>query len=236
MSGVGAWPKAGPGLTATLATGITLAVSLAVFQPFFYHENDDAAINMLATGARVPVAEAGPSEYLVFTHVAIGLVLKALYCTLPSVPWYGVYLAALSCVAAWTTAYAGVRLAEKAAGRIIAALLGSLVFVMAITNLQYTVSAALAAGSAVLLAFSALESPPSSRAGARLLIVSAFLLAWLGIMVRSEGGFLGIICVLPVLALCGGGSGDDGWWSRQLAGVGSPVRGCSKRTIDRSTR
>src|SRR2546423_10119334 len=51
-----------------------------------YETNDDAAMNMYAAGTGLGQP---PSEFLLFQHFVVGLVLKFLYTHFPEIPWYG---------------------------------------------------------------------------------------------------------------------------------------------------
>jgi hypothetical protein len=78
-----------------LAAG-TYVLFFLFFDPGF-DTNDDVGMMALASGTFR--GEASP--FLVFTHVSIGYVLKALYGGMPSVPWYAVYLYSFQ-ILSWT--------------------------------------------------------------------------------------------------------------------------------------
>ena len=64
---------------------ITLVVSLL---PIYFELNDDTGMNAIVSGA----ISGSPSEYLMFTNIIIGYLLKFLFTYIPSVNWYTWYL------------------------------------------------------------------------------------------------------------------------------------------------
>jgi hypothetical protein len=78
-----------------LAAG-TYVLFFLFFDPGF-DTNDDPGMMALVSGTFR--SEASP--FMVFTHVSIGYVLKALYSWMPSVPWYAIYLYFFQ-ILAWT--------------------------------------------------------------------------------------------------------------------------------------
>lgn len=63
-------------------------VFLMVFFPLVYEISDDFAMNSLASGALT----GEPSEYLYFTNVLIGKILKLFYSIVPQINWYTFYM------------------------------------------------------------------------------------------------------------------------------------------------
>ena len=61
---------------------------IMAFLPVYYELNDDTGINAIASGA----VSGTPSEFLLFTNVIIGYLLKFLFTCLPTVNWYTWYL------------------------------------------------------------------------------------------------------------------------------------------------
>jgi hypothetical protein len=66
-----------------------MAFAVLAFLTPRYETNDDATMNAIVAG-RIYVDH--PDEHLVFSNVLLGLALKGLYQTAPTVPWYGGYL------------------------------------------------------------------------------------------------------------------------------------------------
>jgi hypothetical protein len=73
---------------AGLTVALLFALTFSIFQPGF-DTNDDAVMNMVVAGKGYGLF---PDEHMVFSNVLLGLVLKSLYTTWPSIPWYGAYL------------------------------------------------------------------------------------------------------------------------------------------------
>lgn len=71
-----------------LAVLILQLLVVAVFRPS-YETIDDVLMTMGASGKGISLA---PDQHLVFTNILIGDVLKLLYTSAPSLPWYGLYL------------------------------------------------------------------------------------------------------------------------------------------------
>jgi hypothetical protein len=93
----------GAGLSKSRSLLIALALAVGVYSLFFlffdpgYGTNDDFGMMALASG----LFRSEASPFLIFTHVSIGYVLKALYGWAPSIPWYAVYLYSFQ-ILAWT--------------------------------------------------------------------------------------------------------------------------------------
>ena len=93
----------GAALSKSKALLLSFALAAGTYFLFFlffdpgYDTNDDPGMMALASG----LFRSEASPFMVFTHVSIGYVLKALYSWMPSVPWYAVYLYAFQ-ILAWT--------------------------------------------------------------------------------------------------------------------------------------
>lgn len=75
-------------LTSITIVAIFIATLFLVIGLPYYETNDDLTMTHIASGTAI-IGE--PDEHLIFTHTYIGLLLKHLYTSYPSVPWYGVY-------------------------------------------------------------------------------------------------------------------------------------------------
>ncbi len=77
-----------PLLMAFLANTLLFGLTYLLFNPQF-NTRDDTAMMLLAAGKVIALQ---PTEYLVFTNILLGHVLKALYSTFPNTAWYALYL------------------------------------------------------------------------------------------------------------------------------------------------
>lgn len=158
-----------------------------LFVPLSFQTNDDVAMNSIASGA----ISGKPSEFLVFTNVLIGYILKFLYQIIPSVNWYTYYL-----ILAFTGGYYALQLAFQKTCKnckylsitvhiaILAILIPSLV------NIQFTKIAAiaLAGGFSLLLSVNNYDYKT---------IIKAFLLIMLGAAIRVNVFYLYLLLCIP---------------------------------------
>jgi hypothetical protein len=188
---------------ALLSAGL-VAVSLALFDPFF--TNDGAVMAMIASGTGVALR---PDEHLVFTNVLVGRVVSGLYERAPDVPWYGLHLVGVQAVA-WTGLFhaclsRGVAPARLARCAVAYGVIGLAVLV----NLQFSSTAFLAALAGGCLWLNAATDAPRGWPVA----ASAVLLMVLGSLERLDPFLL----VLPLAGLAGlvlaRGRPSRQWWA-----------------------
>lgn len=77
------------------------ALSILLGEPSF-NTNDDVAMMMFSSGWYL---SGQPSEYIIFSHIYIGILLKYLYSNFGGVPWYGLYLYFLQTVSVFFICY-----------------------------------------------------------------------------------------------------------------------------------
>ena len=131
------WTQKYP-LSASLAwMGFLFAIVLSVYTPA-YETNDDVSMSMIASGTGIGVQ---PDEHLVFTHVAIGLLLKYLYIQMPSIPWYGSYLLGIHFLSQVAVLYAMLKWRYSRAAAFCYLVLFAIAGVQLITRLQFTSTA-----------------------------------------------------------------------------------------------
>jgi hypothetical protein len=87
-------------LVGLLVVGVLLALTPR------YETNDDAGMNLVATGRGFVDR---PDEHLLYSNVLIGLALKSLYQVAPSVPWYGGLWFLTACASLVAICYACLR-------------------------------------------------------------------------------------------------------------------------------
>lgn len=169
-------------LAALLSVGLLYVLCLGLFVPQF-QTNDDAAMAMIAAGFEL--SDSG-TEHLLFTHVAIGLVLQRLYAAWPEFPWYGTYLHLLQFLAFTLLGFCLLRVAGPRPGALLwlawLATFGS----AAVISLQFTQVSALLAGAGLFACLSVCDWPPGPRAERILVGLAGALGACRRISLRAE--------------------------------------------------
>lgn len=183
---------------AVLAMGWTLLLLLVGFLvvPPAWRDTDDLRMAMIASD--IGSAD-GPSEFLIYSNILIGRVLRWLYENIPDAPWYGLYLIAVQAVAHACVTWAVLTLRPKQVARLALASSHLAIFLYFWTHLQFTSTSALATVSGTtLLAMSMLKDHTSGS-----FPLTTSVLGWLLIILGSLIRFTscGLICLLstPVL-------------------------------------
>jgi hypothetical protein len=176
-------------------------LSAALWTSFFllleprYATNDDPLIAMLAAGTGFAST---PDEHLVFTNVLIGLALKRLHAASPGLPWYALYLLATHVVAQTVLLYAALRASPRWTTGALYVAYFAVAAVPFANNLQFTVTAFVAAQSGFLLAIGLLERP-LGRAPA----LVGLALAVFGSLIRFEAFALALVLAVPAALVAG---------------------------------
>ena len=197
------------GSALVILTAVMTAAWWSLFPPF-YLTNDDVTIRMALEGRTVPGA--APTGFALMTNAALGWAIVGAQRVMPSIPGWDLVLAvtllwALSVMLAivWDALGAG-WLAR-------ATVVGALVAAMAplVASVQFTISATLAGGAAVLLALSEMDPGRPRRA----VLSMAFLLFVAGVLIRPMGGAAGAVVALglsvPHLRI------RRWWWAQALS-------------------
>ena len=177
----------------SIATVALLVVIVFLMLAPGFDTNDDAVINMIVAGEGFGLA---PDEHMVFTHVWIGLALKAAYTHVPDVPWYASYLLLVQAAANVVLLYCTIASGYTRLRLRLFLLYFATAGLFFIHNLQFTSAAFVAGQSGILLLLLAIARSERGEAGGR---ISRPLAAALGFLilaslVRREVFF-------PVLAL-----------------------------------
>ena len=152
------WRARRPFLVSLCMVG-SLALGVLVALTPRYETNDDAGMSMIAAG-RGYVDR--PDEHLLFSNVLVGLGLKALYETVPQVAWYGGFLFLTGCLSLLAICYVGV-CRDPSEWRLgLMAVFLWLAGIPALTQIQFTRIAFLAALAGLLLLA---ETSRGSRCG-----------------------------------------------------------------------
>jgi hypothetical protein len=179
--------------TALLITGATFLFAWHV--AFEYRTNDDVLMRFTAEGV---IGDNQFSEFLFFQNVLVGLALRALYHFSPSFPWYDIALAAGSAagmVLCQTFVYRQCRSWSEIA---FCAFISILFFTALLQSLQFTASAILLSGGALLCLISIIHNPPASRAHLRVASAVVAVALVSGALVRFEAAVLAIVAILPI--------------------------------------
>lgn len=146
------WTLRNPLAASLVWIGILFGSVFCFYTPS-YETNDDVIMSMIASGTGV---SATPNEHLVFTNVAIGLLLKQLYTHIPSLPWYAYYLLSVNYLTHVAILHTLLTWRYNRAVIVSFLLLFATVGVQLITNLQFTSTAVWATECGLLVALSGL--------------------------------------------------------------------------------
>jgi hypothetical protein len=163
--------------------------------PPTYLTNDDVAIKRDLEGLMAP--DGTPTGYAIWPHALLGWMLVWVQRVIPVHGWdfvvagLLVWSVALVLTAAWS-------LSVERAGRILAILAMLLVVAPLFEGMQYTISATLAGGAAMLSMMMELPLPAPRRS----LLFSSAALLLAGFLVRAEGatvgGLMAVVLLVPL--------------------------------------
>ncbi|TVR37931.1 MAG: hypothetical protein EA392_11510 [Cryomorphaceae bacterium] len=157
--------------------------------PLVFETNDDVAMNAIASGAR----SGEPLEFLIFTHLVIGKLLRLLYEWQPQINWYTYYL-----IASLWTGYAALQyaVASLKSTRIAAINRHLLLFLLVVFTLfipHFTrVAAVCLAGGLMLVLFSRKNSWIQFTLGTVLIL--------LGAAIRHQVLIMFVLLSIPIIA------------------------------------
>ena len=172
-----------------------LLVGLLVVPPA-WRDSDDLRMAMIASGIGSPD---GPSEFLVYSNILLGRVLKGLYQTSPDVPWYGLYLITVQVIAHTCLTWAVLTLRPRVIAGIALASSHVAIFLYFWTHLQFTSTSALATlAGTTLLAIAMLKDYESGRFPLTI-SVAGWMLIILGSLIRFSSCGLTCMFAVPVL-------------------------------------
>jgi len=186
--------------TKLLLAGITIlgAFVLAQAMGTQYKTNDDVDMRMIA---EAQVGDGTQTEFLLYQSILIGKALRALYRLQSSVPWYDVELAACALLGALLGLFGVLRICKSRASVAFVLITGVLMFTPIFRAFQFTASAIVLSGGAVLMFLSVWEARPARRAhlwAINTLIVAAF---FVGSLVRFQAAFFCLLALVPLVAL-----------------------------------
>jgi len=168
---------------------VLFAVFLSCFT-IFYETNDDPNMQWIASGFYT----GHPSEYLIFTNVLIGWLLRFSFCLCPACNWYLLYLLGVHYVSLTTVAFVILRRCSHWLFILLYVGFFLLVEVRNLLNLQFTTTAFLAGTAGSLLLVDSLRpSLPIQWPGA---VAGMGLVALMGMIRELVTPFL-VLIALP---------------------------------------
>ena len=182
---------------APVAFAVALALNAVIFAvlltlvPTRWETNDDFEMLRMSSG----MMTGEPSEYLVFSNILVGRVLKQLYRWRADVPWYGVHLYAAHFLAMTGLLYAFLRRSPRAEAMLLFLLLFLFFELPLLLQLQFTSTAivTVAAGICLLLLNGGRDRPWLAAICGTGLIV-------LGALIRHEASVLAAGILTPLVA------------------------------------
>jgi hypothetical protein len=189
-----------PAQLALALAAVAVALATACLAGPQYGTNDDVGMRSIAEGI---IGDGSQRQFLLFQNVLVGLVLRTFYGWAPGIPWYDLELTAAAGLGALFCQIALYRHCTSGRELALATIVSFLVFVPIFQALQFTASATLLAGGALLLGVSTTLRPPVGRLRlwASGLVIAAGLL--FGCLIRLHAAFLVLIAAAPVLLLLG---------------------------------
>jgi hypothetical protein len=180
--------------------GFSILLNIVLFGIFFlwmnpaFETNDDVRMMLGVSGISTGV----PSEYMMYTNVIIGIILKFLYTQLPGINWYTFYLYAAHYLAMSVILYSIVQLRMSWLRIFQYVLLCIFIEYPLLMILQFTSTAFVVALSGFCLLLSALQSHGAQSW--RHVVVSALLLVLAG-LIREAVFYGAMLLIVPVLIL-----------------------------------
>jgi len=203
-----------PVLGSLLVTALLVVIAMLAFTPQF-NTRDDIGMMLLASGKVIALE---PSEYLLFTNIVLGHLLKSLYYAMPSVLWYAWYLLVSLCVGLWGLAYTLLRRTNTVATFVLLLVTWLVFGVYMVVQLQFTMIAETVALSGLVLML--LSGSPPQRVASNValnvasniasnatsifgalplsVLCGAVLFVWSSLM-RVEAALLVVLCCVPML-------------------------------------
>ncbi|MEZ4489153.1 MAG: hypothetical protein R3F51_16335 [Cyanobacteriota/Melainabacteria group bacterium] len=178
-----------------LACGYLAVCYLLIGQPG-YETNDDVLMAMTAAG--VGFAES-PDPHLIYSHFLIGLVLNKLFNSMPSIPWYGIYLTACQLLSL-TVVFRFLARRFTSTASIFVIALTMLLFLRPVMMLQFTSAAALLAVAGSVVFLFGLEHTGLATLQRKCLSGSVGLFS-LCAMIRNQSAVLFLVLVLAMVLI-----------------------------------
>ncbi len=156
--------------------------------PILFEENDDVGMMNIVSGAY----NNRPSEYMLFSNILIGKLLKYLFTIIPTINWYTWYLIVSILISYTGIQYSFNKIKAKPIIKIIRHFLILSILLFSLIALQFTRVAAIALTAGMLLLF-------TSNKKEYIQIGFGILLIILGTMIRKEVLYMYILLSLPFI-------------------------------------
>lgn len=181
-----------------LRVSILLCLSIVIvfycfFRPFF-NVNDDCFKIFFAKGVGTNLY---PSEFIGYSSIPLGFILKWLYSVFPIIPWYGLCLISAQVLGIWLFLYS-LFLRSNALLKLILFFIGFIAAdIWFFSNLQFTISSSLVAQGGLFLWARIMEKDNSEEipGGFVLVLISAILSA----LIRFDEFLVTLFCALPFI-------------------------------------
>ena len=179
----------------SLAFVVCAVALLWLWIPPAYDTNDDVTIRRVLEGTRVPGQP--PTGFALLPHAALGWSLVAVRSAWPSAYAWDI---AVTGILVWGMAVFLSLVWRSLSSAVVLQLSATTVAVTALLSLagsvQYTISATIAGGAAILLTWSELEGDGARR---RAVLAMAVALLVFGLLLRSGGAMAGALAVIACL-------------------------------------
>jgi hypothetical protein len=139
-----------------------------------------------------------PSEFLLFQHFLIGLVLKFLYTSIPAFPWYGTLTYLYLLVSSLTVGYAILRLNARLSAVGLWLVTFVLFYLRVIVSPQFTICAGYLAIAGTLLLFATTVKPHVTKKGNLYALTVASALLILAGLIRIQSLLLVLLLMSPL--------------------------------------
>jgi len=192
--------KEKPFLSALIINGLLFALAYLVYTPFF-QTNDDPGMMLEVAGVALSPE---PTEYMIFTSVILGKILKSLYSATPSIAWYGYYLVFSLFIGNTALLYVFLRRNPHFFAIILYVIYFMLIEMFTLISLQFTVTgfACGLGGMALIFLLPNTTNKPFTIKGLLNLssVTGAFLLG-LALMIRLEAIALSVALFSPIILI-----------------------------------
>jgi hypothetical protein len=178
----------------------TAALAIAYLAAPQYKTNDDASMRLIAEGL---IGDGSQRQFILFQNVLVGVFLRTLYGWVPTIPWYDLELTTSAVVGAFLCQIAVLRLCTSSRDIAFSAIASFLVSAPIFQAPQFTASAMLLAGGALLMCASVSYRPPAGPLGvycAGAIILASFAA---GCLIRFQAAFLVLAAAIPFIVLLG---------------------------------
>ncbi len=187
-----------PFLVAVLTNVGLFLLTYAIYTPFF-QTNDDPAMMLEVAGVALSPQ---PTEYLLFTSVVLGTILKNLYLIMPTIPWYGYYLAFSLLMGNIAILYVLLRRNPHYFSVLLFALYFLLISTFTLISMQFTVTGFVCGLGGLALVFLMPHKSDNLFNIKGLLtisgIIGAFLIG-LSLMIRTEAVAMAVVLFSPII-------------------------------------